>query len=822
MYKYYITVFFLFVVNAADSQQQPELLWAKSFDPHNLGFERVYSNGRSVALDSHGNVYSAGLFNNTIDLDPGPGIFALSASNSGETGIYISKLSTAGDFLWAFQVSAIVDFGNIEISVDKEDNVYLAAELHQPTDMDPGPDVYLLTPIGAVDAFVAKYDPNGNLVWAKQFGGPGDTVPSSNVLANDEDNNVIVCGNFNNTVDFDPGLNTFSLTSTAHVQSFIVKLTSDGDFMWARQFGNSPFALYGSSIEDIKCDKQSNIYTVGNFAGPCDFDTGPGTFTLQGTSLRDGFIAKLNPAGELVWAKRIGNTTNEHLHYADSRGLDIDSENNVYTTGNFTGPFDFDPGAGTHIITGNNTDWYVLKLGSQGEFKWVDVFGGSAQDIGNDVEVGSDGSVYAVGSIGHVADMDPGPGTHIITTVNPYGASALIKLNSYGDFIYATSFESIAVSGGSSTRRVALDNDRNIYITGSVSGTIDFDPGPNVYTLTSGMDSSPTVLKLGNCKNVTTSTLSIITCDSYTLQNEVFDSSGMYIRNIPNAAGCDSIITLQLTINKKTLEQTIAICQGSSYFAGGAEQVTSGTYIDSLQTTYGCDSVVTTHLTVHPAPSPNLGPDRNLCPNTPIVISPGLFTSYLWQDMSVGADFTVSDPGAYWVKVTDSFNCSATDTFVVHSILPVPVITATNNILSSSATTGNQWYLDGNPIPGAVGQQFQATTSGLYTVKVTSGDCPDIFSAAYNFTITATVDPVLNSELRIYPNPGINELTLDNVRLRSLSVQLSDINGKVLLTTEVRQRHELISIKQLAAGIYFLKVTDLRTQKMITRQILKL
>jgi len=172
--------------------------------------------------------------------------------------------------------------------------------------------------------------------------------------------------------------------------------------------------------------------------------------------------------------------------------------------------------------------------------------------------------------------------------------------------------------------------------------------------------------------------------------------------------------------------------------------------------------------------------------------------------------------------VTDSFNCSATDTFAVHSILPVPVITATNNILSSSATTGNQWYLDGNPIPGAVNQQFQATTSGLYTVKVTSSDCPDIFSAAYNFTITATVDPALNSELRIYPNPGITELTLDNVRLRSLSVQLSDINGKVIFTSEVRQRHELISIKHLAAGIYFLKVTDLRTQKMITRQILKL
>jgi len=312
-HRFYVQVLhycIFFVCSTAANSQQPELLWAKAFDAHNPGVERVSNNGRSVATDSHGNVYSAGLFNKTADFDPGPGVFDLSANNSGETGIYISKLNTAGGFLWAIQVSAVVSFGNIEISVDKDDNVYLASELREPTDMDPGPGVYLLTPIGAVDAFVAKYDPNANLVWAKLFGGPGDTVPRSDVLANDDDNNVIVCGNFNNTVDFDPGLDTFTLTSTAHIQAFIVKLTSDGDFIWARQFGNSPFALYGSSIEDIKCDKQSNIYTVGNFAGPCDFDTGPGTFTLQGTSLRDGYIAKLNPAGELVWAKRIGNTTN--------------------------------------------------------------------------------------------------------------------------------------------------------------------------------------------------------------------------------------------------------------------------------------------------------------------------------------------------------------------------------------------------------------------------------------------------------------------------------------------------------------------------------
>ena len=195
------------------------------------------------------------------------------------------------------------------------------------------------------------------------------------------------------------------------------------------------------------------------------------------------------------------------------------------------------------------------------------------------------------------------------------------------------------------------------------------------------------------------------------------------------------------------------------------------------------------------------------------IINTGVTLTNLSPGTTYSARFKIFNGGAYYYSNTITFSTIAQ---------PIPVITATNNILSSSATTGNQWYLDGNLIPGAVSQQFQATTPGVYTVKVTDGDCPGIFSAGYNFTITRTDDPVLNRELRIYPNPGNNELTIDNDRLRSLSVQLSDVNGKVLFTTNIRQRRESISIKHLAAGIYFVKVTDLMTKKMITRQILKL
>ncbi|MGZ8524839.1 MAG: T9SS type B sorting domain-containing protein, partial [Chitinophagaceae bacterium] len=334
---------------------------------------------------------------------------------------------------------------------------------------------------------------------------------------------------------------------------------------------------------------------------------------------------------------------------------------------------------------------------------------------------------YAVGPIGHIADMDPGPGVHTITTVHEYGASVLTKLNSNGALIYAASFESNGIDYGSSlTRRMVVDNSQNIYITGYLAGIIDFDPGPGVYELNSGSHQAPIVLKFSKCKNPTTSTLNINTCSSYTLDNEIFDSTGTYIRTMINSKGCDSVITLHLTVNKKYTEQTITICEGESFFAGGASQTGSGIYMDTLPTSLNCDSIVTTHLTVNPRPFPNFGTDRDLCAGTQSVISPGSFTKYLWQDMTTSNNFTVNAPGLYWVRVTNGFNCSAADSFIVRAMLPSPAnfLRETDSICNyggyelSPAGTYNQYLWS----TGSVNNRIVIDQPGEYKLQVTDAN----------------------------------------------------------------------------------------------------
>lgn len=669
MFKLYLS-FFLSLTTLSAFSQMPVLNWVKAFEANNLTNPNVYSNGTTVGVDDLGNVYSAGLFTYSVDFDPGPGVYTMVGGSPSQYGIFISKLDANGNFVWAKQIPTTVEFGQIELKVDRVGNVYLASQFNVAADMDPGPGVMMMSPTGFRDAFVIKLNTDGQLVWVRQFGGPGDTGPQAYMIELDQLGNVIIGGLFNNTVDFDPGPGVFNLTSPAHMKGYVVKLSNNGDFIWARILGNSSLTYSSCRITDIKSDGQNNFFVIGSFAGTVDFDPGSGVYNLTSSagSIGDGFICKLDADCNFLWVKTFGQSGLNNYSMTPT-GIDIDGTGHIITTGFFSGNFDFDPGPGTQIFFSNPSDTYILKLDSQGNFVWVKIIGNDSEsDTGHDVVVDAANNIYAMGFYGTVVDFDPGSGTHIITSPY-YGASAIIKLSSAGDFIYAAPFQSLSY-GMTSFRRMAIDPARNIYVSGAVSGINDFDPGPNVLSFGAGV--APFVLKLSPCSNITTSTLNVVACDTYTLNNQTYTATGTYLQTIPNSTGCDSLITLHLNIGKKTVEQTKSICEGEYFFAGGVNQYTSGTYYDTLQTYLSCDSVIITHLIVNPKPTPNMGADQAICSNTQLTLFPGNFTTYTWQDNSTQPSYTASNVGTYWVRVTNSFNCAATDSFTITAIMEPP------------------------------------------------------------------------------------------------------------------------------------------------------
>jgi gliding motility-associated-like protein len=728
--------------------QQPVLQWAKGFTDANVFNYSVNSNGRSIAVDYQGNVYSAGLFMYTVDFDPGPGVYTIAAAGNYDYGIYISKLDVNGNFVWAKQIPELVEFGQIELKVDNNGNVYLTSDLRHPADMDPGPGVQMLTPKGYKDAFVVKWTTNGDYVWAKQFGGSDQNSGSTALgLDIDPNGNVILCGSFIKNADFDPGPANYLLTNVGSSEGYIVKLNGNGNFIWAKQLGNFNSVFSNVVIADIKCDATGNIYSTGTFSGDCDFDPGAASYTILSGGSMDGFVTKLNPNGIFGWAKHIGNSAFNYPVLPN--GIDIDNNNNVYTTGTFSNVQDFDPGTGVFNLNSKLQlmDTYILKLDGQGDFMWAYPIGGDNNDNGMDLAVDQANNVYFTGLYFGNVDFDPGPGIFMIN--NMYAESAITKLDANGHFVYTAPF--IGVSGNNGYifgRRLVTDPAQNIYMTGASGSSTDFDPGSGVYTISGASSQFPFVLKLSRCTNITTTNLTVSTCNSYTLNSQTYITSGTYTQTIPNATGCDSIITLNLTINRKFTAQIKNICAGTSFYAGGANQTISGVYKDTLQTSLGCDSVVTTTLTVNPKPVPDLGRDRNLCLNAPLSITPGLFASYLWQDNSTQPNFKITNKGNYWVKVTDGNNCSATDTLKILVIDTIP-----KNFLPA-----NQQI--------CYGSVFKITVPGYKNYLWNTGDVLNTISinslGTFNLTVTDDNNCIGKDTIVLQRNPNCIPISIPN------------------------------------------------------------
>lgn len=330
-------------------------LWAKCIG--NSGIERGYS----LVVDNAGNVFITGRFGDTVDFDPGPGVFNLTSAVGDE--LFVLKLNSSGDFLWAKNF----DSEHSEtISVDGSGNVYIAGHFRETADFDPGPGAFNLTSAGVSDVFVLKLNSAGGFAWAKRIGGSETDRGSSTIDAN---GNVYITGNFSGTVDFDPGPGIQNFTATGFADAFILKLDTDGNFTWARQIGGSNSFTAGSSIT---VDAQSNVYSVGHFSGIADFDPGVGVYNMNAAGSDHIYILKLNNTGGFLSADKLAGGI-----YTNTEKAIVAVGENLYITGDFNSTVDFDPGSGTvNLTSAGSDDAFVVRFGQDnsmpltlGEFK---------------------------------------------------------------------------------------------------------------------------------------------------------------------------------------------------------------------------------------------------------------------------------------------------------------------------------------------------------------------------------------------------------------------------------------------------------------------
>ncbi|MFI5203753.1 MAG: SBBP repeat-containing protein [Flavobacteriales bacterium] len=465
-----LTILALFTIYSVKSQ--PVLQWAKNMGGY------YHDSGLSITSDNSGNVYTTGSFADVADFDPGAGTYNL--TSAGSYDVFVSKLDSSGNFVWAIQIGGNLEDYGYSMILDSMGNVYLTGYFSGTVDFNPGTGTYNLTSAGSYDIFISKLDASGNLIWAKKMGTTGDDGGTSIIL--DEYENVYTTGFFSGAVDFDPGIGSDTLTSAGGYDIFITKLGPSGNFIWAKHIGGV-LDDYGNSIVS---DSLKNIYATGSFNGTADFDPGVGTFNLVSAGGSDIFITKLDSSGNFAWAKQVGAAGDDV-----GTSIIVNQYNNAYITGHFTGTVDFDPGTGSYIVTSTGwSDIFICKLDSSGNFIWAKQMGGVNNDYSRHIVSDNSNNMYTTGSFDLTADFDPGVGTFNLVSAGGYDVF-ISKLDSSGNFIWATRLGSAYMDMGYS---IALDENNNIYTTGNFAGTCDFDPGTGIYNLTAtGANTIPDV-----------------------------------------------------------------------------------------------------------------------------------------------------------------------------------------------------------------------------------------------------------------------------------------------------------------------------------------
>ena len=237
--------------------------------------------GFSITTDADCNVYVIGNFHDSADFDPGIGLHML--YSAGARDIFILKLDSSGNFIWANSFGGNSDDNGFSICLENSNSICITGEFRDTVDFDPSVSNDILISDASADDFIGRYDLSGNLIWVKRIGGTGYDDGAS--ITSDSDGNIISVGGFDGTTDFDPGVGSFLLSATGW-DIFISKLDSNGNFVWAKHFAGGVY----SNVNDVIVDASKNVYVTGSFQNTYDFDPGAGVANLISNGSDDLFL----------------------------------------------------------------------------------------------------------------------------------------------------------------------------------------------------------------------------------------------------------------------------------------------------------------------------------------------------------------------------------------------------------------------------------------------------------------------------------------------------------------------------------------------------
>jgi len=735
------TLFILLLCGMAtfSQEQAPDWAWAKSAEGNDDDFDR------GLATDVAGNVYLTGYFES-----PTLTFGNTTLINAGSYDVFIAKYDPNGNVLWAKSAGGNSSDGSTGIATDAVGNVYLTGYFHSST-LTFGN--ITLTNAGSADIFIAKYDPNGNVLWAKSAG--GNNTDGSTGIATDAVGNVYLTGDFNSsTLTF----GNITLTNAGGEDVFIAKYDPNGNVLWAKSAeGNDDD--YDSGIAT---DIAGNVYITGYFEGSTlTF----GNITLTNAGGADIFIAKYDPNGNVLWAKSAGGNS-----YDYSNSITTDAVGNVYLTGNFNS---------STLTFGNITltntgygDIFIAKYDPNGNVLWAKSAGGNSSDGSKGIATDVAGNVYLTGYF-----ESPTLTFGNITLTNAGGADIFIaKYDPNGNVLWAKS------AGGNSydhSNSITTDAVGNVYLTGSFeSSTITFG---NITLINAGSwDIFIVRLNLSADNNGPV-------CESYPL-------------NVTVSANPEATFVWTGPNGFSSTEQNPVV-------SNSATTAMSGTY-DVTVTLNGMSGTGSTQVTVNAIPSTPVASNNGpICSGNTLALTASTVTgaSYFWtgpngftssqRNPVVSYNSTTAMSGVYYVTATvNGCTSAAGSTIVTINTTPSTPIAGNNGpvcngsalSLTASAVPDATYHWTGpngftstlqNPI---VSDSATSAMSGTYQI-----------TASFSNGCTSPIGTTNVSVTSILPNPNICLVSVDSVAEKGIVIWNKPVSGAISYFNIYREDNEI-------------------------------
>jgi len=348
-----------------------EVIWSHSFG----GTKDEFS--YALSLDSSSNVYVVGDYGST-SIDFGNGAL----ENAGKNDIFLAKFDSSGAPIWSAAFGGEDHERGRAVAVSPNGGFYITGA-YMSAAVDFGGNLLVNSggdcgQVGCFDAFLAKFDSDGNHTWSRSIGGEDHDEGLS--VAVDSEGNVYAAGRFySEQVD----LGGVLLVNAGKNDMFIMKMDANGEDLWATSFG----AANDDNLYSMSVDTSGNVYLIGDFMSPTlDFGGAP----LENAGDQDIFVVKLDTDGDHVFSRAYGGTGRDNGY-----SVAVDGSGMTYFTGYF-GSLMIDFG-GDALLKSGDKDLYLTKLDANGDHIWSEKYGGTGDEWGWVVQSGPAGNLWLSG-----------------------------------------------------------------------------------------------------------------------------------------------------------------------------------------------------------------------------------------------------------------------------------------------------------------------------------------------------------------------------------------------------------------------------------------